>query len=203
MSDPGSPLDTPEAQRALLHHGLWPIGHRNTKQSYETAAELADAGYWDPALVWAVRAGEILVREVLLFPIYFMQTGDVSASFSRVADTFGSGKWKRSLRIAHEGHGIDDEPLTDTDEDAWDHWRRWAVSMRADIVHGRATLDDDYHARWTIDYVERMHTWWSMRIITADTGPMVGLAEDITRRMREIYKNSRTQDTQPGEPEDD
>lgn len=182
-----------EVRRVLLRREFLPLAIKHTTESLETAKSLYAAGFSSPAFVWAVRSAEIFFREALLFPLEYERTGDVAEAFAATRELFGSGKWERSLRRVRESYGLtgtDHDALLESGEEAWGYWRREGVAVRGDVVHGRAEAERE-RAEWAIAFVERMRTWLTLRVITADDGPFAGLFIDIIEQARAVYERER------------
>ena len=158
--------------------GIWLEHHARARLSLSQSQELLAHGASGPAFVWAVRAIEIFVRECLLFPHFYEQTGDLTGSFRKAAKVFGSGNWPLALSIATEAYGPLDAPLTETDEDAWRHWKRVAVRHRGDVVHGRTDASGE-DAAWVQAYALRFMEWWAQRLAVLDRGPLKGVLAEI------------------------
>jgi hypothetical protein len=79
---------------------------RRSGQSRDTAKALLAGHFAGPAYVWAVRAIEMYVKEVMLLPLYLEASGgDWDQSWKSIRETFSSGKWNRALRAVEETYG--------------------------------------------------------------------------------------------------
>lgn len=200
------PIDDPIPQALrddLLKRAFLPLAIRNTNQSLDTARKLLTDGFPSPAFVWAVRSAEIFLREALLFPIWFAETGDVEHSFREVRRSFGDGgRWNLSIRRVREAYGLegdDHDALTDSGEDAFAAWTRDFVGPRGEIVHGR-TEADDYMAETAIAFTDRMREWFTIRVVASDRGPFAGTLREIFEQARSLYEaeRDRVDPEQPG-----
>ena len=195
------PMDTsdpvvPKAIRSeILKRGFLPLAIEHTRKSLDTAQQLLDAGFPSAAFVWATRSAEIFMREALLFPLWYEETGDVHASFAEVRDFLGSGRWSRSIRRVRETYGLigeEDDALTDSGEDAFVAWTRDFVRPRGEIVHGRAEADEAM-AVTAIAFAERMREWFTVRIVSSEVGPFAGVLREVFEHARAIYEAEQAQ----------
>ncbi len=193
-----------EHRKELLNRGFLPLAVDHTRKSLQTAQALLDAGFPSAAFVWATRSAEIFIREALLFPLAFEETGDVRASFTEVRDLFGSGRWNLSIRRAREAYGLEGtehEALTETGEDAFGAWTRDFVGPRGEIVHGRAEADTEMAAT-AIAFADRMREWFTIRIVTADTGPFAGALYQMFEQARTMYEQEQSRAREPDDPDE-
>lgn len=72
------------------------------------------------ALVWAVRAAEILMRDFVLTPHFLEEGYDWSRAMRRASNVLGDSDWRKAFARAEEWYGPFDEPLMDNDDNAWD-----------------------------------------------------------------------------------
>jgi hypothetical protein len=171
-------LDNAVAADPRVLRGIWAAHLRQVDQSLQDSRRLLEAEQFGPAFVWAVRAMEIFVRECLLFPAHYERLGDLDAALRAATKAFGSGNWAKSLAWASEVYGpFDDEPLTDSDENAWKHWKTVAVRHRGRVVHGQADASAQ-EVEWVIAYAERFRSWWAQRLAVYDRGPLRGVLRD-------------------------
>jgi HEPN domain-containing protein len=68
-------------------------------RSLDEAKRLREHGSYGPALVWAVRAGEIFTREFLLTPLFLDEKHDVPDALRRARKVFGSGNWIKAYAL--------------------------------------------------------------------------------------------------------
>ncbi len=77
---------------------------RRAEASADQAQGLLDAGFPEPAYVWAFRSVEIFVKEVMLLPLFLEEIpeGDFDEVWAearrRIEDTFKSGRWDNALK---------------------------------------------------------------------------------------------------------
>jgi hypothetical protein len=176
----------------MLREVFLPITVERVAASLDAARSLLASGFPSPAFVWAVRSGEILFREMVLFPIHFEKDGVTSLALRKARQEFGGGDWKHAFDFARTHHGIgttEDPPLTDEAEDAWVHWLRHGVGRRHEIVHGRDEADDD-DAEWAIAFADRMRTWITIRLVAGSEGPFAGLFVEKIEEARRLYAQS-------------
>jgi HEPN domain-containing protein len=195
----------PKAFRSeILKRGFLPLAIEHTRKSLDTAQQLLDAGFPSAAFVWATRSAEVFMREALLFPLWYEETGDVRASFSEVRDFLGSGRWSRSIRRVREAYGLIGEAhnaLTDSGEDAFVAWTRDFVRPRGEIVHGRAEADEAMATK-AIAFAERMREWFTLRVISSEAGPLAGTLREVFEHARALYETEQAQAHEPAESED-
>lgn len=131
------------------------------------------ARFYGPALVWAVRAAEILMRDFVLAP-HFMQEGHSwTRSLRMGSKILGSNEWNRAFAKAEEWWGPFDEPLTTDDSNAWQVWVSRVVKLRGDIIHGRPVTDATHEESLRVlGFVERMLTWYPQRFLVSPRHPM-------------------------------
>jgi hypothetical protein len=137
------------------------------------ADALNHAGFHAPALVWAVRAAEILMRDFVLAP-YFLTKGEPwKRAMRKGSEVLGDSSWKRAFAKAEEWFGPFDEPLTTDDLNAWHVWTKQVVRRRGDVIHGRAVADvSAEEAAQAVAFAERMTSWYAQRFLTSDTHPI-------------------------------
>lgn len=181
-ADHGEPADDVRSD-VRVHRGVWLEHRRRAGLSLDVSRRLGELGFTDPAFVWAVRAVEIFVRECLLLPLYYEETGDLDTAYKKAHKIFGSGNWTGVIDTATKFYGPFDQPLTDTDEDAWAHWKRAAVSGRGEVVHGYSSVSRE-EVEWVQSYADRFMSWWAQRLFVADRGPMRGLLTELAERLR-------------------
>jgi hypothetical protein len=202
--DTSEPVVPKVARSEILKRGFLPLAIEHTRKSLDTAQQLLDAGFPSAAFVWATRSAEIFMREALLFPLWYEETGDVRASFSEVRDFLGSGKWSRSIRRVREAYGLigdEHDALTDSGEDAFVAWTRDFVRPRGEIVHGRAEADE-VMAATAIAFAERMREWFTLRVISSEAGPFAGTLREVFEHARALYEAEQAQAHEPAESED-
>jgi hypothetical protein len=154
--------------------------------------------------VWATRSVEVFMREALLFPLVFAETGDVRSSFAEVRDFLRSGKWNRSIRRVREAYGLvgdDHEAVTETGEDAFVAWTRDYVGPRGEIVHGRGE-SDDASAATAIAFADRMREWFTVRILSSAEGPFAGTLRRLFEQARTMYEEEQKQMRDTSDAED-
>ena len=139
-------------------------------RSLDEAKRLREHGSYGPALVWAVRAGEIFTREFLLTPIFLDEKHDVPDALRRARKVFGSGNWIKAYALLEEHVGPIDSMVTDTEEDAWRHWNRHASEIRGAVVHGNAEISVEL-ADWAISYVAQLFEQMVLRMIVSRKHP--------------------------------
>jgi hypothetical protein len=86
--------------------------------------------------------------------------------------------------------GPEHEALRENGEDAWAYWRREGVGLRGEVVHGRAEAEPE-RADWAISFVERMRTWFTLRVMASSTGPFSGVLVDVFAEARAAYERER------------
>jgi hypothetical protein len=154
-------------------------------RSRAEAHGLLNAGYPGPALVWAVRAAELFMRDFVLAPHYMDEGLDWAGSMKRGSDLLGNAGqsgWRKALAAAEDWWGPFDEPLTEAGDNAWEFWNDHVVRRRGDIVHGRPVTDvTAEEAREVLAFVDRMSTWYPQRFLTSTTHP-------ISREFRAILR---------------
>lgn len=151
--------------------------------SADQAQGLLDAGYPEPAYVWAFRSVEIFVKEVMLLPLFLeeLPEGDFDEVWAearrRIEDTFRNGRWDNALRRVDEVYGPLDPMVTEDGRDVWQVWKSVAVPRRGDIVHGRPLA-----AEVTADEAAELVQWSSqirgqlaMRLVAARKHPVSDL----------------------------
>lgn len=170
-------------ERATIARGFWAKGMEAVRESLDTAAQLRASGCPSAAYVWAVRSVEIFFRQCVALCSYYDDGADVEEAIRRAERFVGSGNWSRVWDLVNPL--VQETPLTDADEDAWSHWKRYAVSTRGDIVHGRLDVDDQA-AGWVIAYAERVVSWVTQRLAVSDRGPLRRLLLDLISALREV-----------------
>jgi hypothetical protein len=142
------------------------------RASLTFARRLLAANFPGPAYVWAVRSIEIFVKELMLLPLFLEQTdGDWNTAWIRVRDTFGAGKWNRTVRVIEESYGPLDPMLTETGEEVWSLWKSVIVRYRGDIVHGMADPPAD-EAEQVVAWADQLITQLTLRLIVAGKHPL-------------------------------
>lgn len=137
------------------------------------AQALLAAGFYGPALVWAVRSAEVFMRDFVLAP-HFMEEGlSWSRAMRKGSKTLGDSDWRRAFEKAEEWYGPFDEPLTEEGSNAWGYWRGVIVRRRGDVVHGRpvpeVTVEE---ASETCAFAERMAAWFAQRFLVSKSHPI-------------------------------
>jgi len=156
---------------------------RRAQASADQAQGLLDAGYPEPAYVWAFRSLEIFVKEVMLLPLFLEEIpeGDFDEVWAearrRIEDTFKSGRWDNALKRVNEVYGPLDPMVTDDGRDVWQVWKSVALPRRGDIVHGRplaveVTADE---AAELLQWSSQMRGQLSMRLVVARKHPVSDL----------------------------
>lgn len=136
------------------------------------AEELVAAGFPDAALVWAVRASEIFVREFVLAP-HYVQDGDNWTRAVRKARRDLDKGWAVAMSKAEDWYGPFDEPLTTDGQNAWVYWKGTIVRRRAEVVHGNAAPDvTEEEALLVIGFARRLSSWWVQRFVVSDRHPL-------------------------------
>lgn len=130
------------------------------------------AGFPDAALVWAVRASEIFVREFVLAP-HYVQAGDDWTRAVRKARRDMDKGWTVAMGKAEEWYGPFDEPLTAGGQNAWAYWKGTVVRRRAEVVHGNVAPDvTEEEALLVIGFARRLSSWWVQRFFVSDRHPL-------------------------------
>jgi hypothetical protein len=167
--------------------------HLRSALTRSRAALLGAHGLWrsgfdGPALVWAVRSAEVLMRDYVLAP-YFMMEGETWArSLKKGSRVLGSSNWAEAFAKAEEWWGPFDEAMTEDGRQAWTVWSEAVVGLRGDIVHGRAVPDVTHkEAADAIVFVHRMIEWYMLRFLASPKHPsnraLVAVLEDIRRTL--------------------
>lgn len=151
---------------------------------------ILDAGLPSAALVWAVRAAEILMRDFVLAPHFIEQGSSWEEAMREGSRVLGSSAWSRAFAKAEEWYGPFDEPLTTEEANAWKVWINGFVRLRGDLVHGRAVVDVSADlAADAIVFAERMSSWYAERFLTSSTHPM-------GQHFRALFEELRQWDTE-------
>lgn len=175
------------------------MARERARSALNVARDLLDVGFPGPALIWAVRAAEVLMRDFVLAP-HFMQAGETwHQALKRGSRVLGDSSWTRAFAKADEWWGPFDEPLTEDGRNAWDAWATEVLRRRGDIVHGRpvsdVTLDE---AAQTIAFVDRMGSWYSQRFLVSPRHPINGEFRAVVDAALLAVRG----ETQPGTPAD-
>jgi len=169
---------------------------RRAQASADQAQGLLNAGYPEPAYVWAFRSVEIFVKEVMLLPLFLeeISEGDFDEVWAearrRIEDTFKSGRWDNALKRVNEVYGPLDPMVTDDGRDVWQVWRSVALPRRGDIVHGRplaveVTADEAAELlRWS----SQMRGQLSMRLVVARKHPVSDLVIAAIEKAQAQFK---------------
>ncbi len=162
------------------------------KRARENARSLHEAGFYGPALVWAVRAAEILLRDFVLAPHFVEQGHDWESAMQRGSNILGNSKWERALAKAEEWYGPFDEPLTEDGGNAWRYWQGTILRRRGGIVHGRAVPDvsADESAE-AITFAEQMATWFALRFLVSSTHPNGQRFRELYAKLAEAVKDPK------------
>ncbi|MHB1209962.1 MAG: hypothetical protein ACYC1I_09695 [Acidimicrobiales bacterium] len=143
-----------------------------SRRSLSLAEEMSAAGFHTSAFVWAVRSIEIFVKEVMLLPYFFEQTGgDFGASFKKAQKGLGASSWGRAMQIVDEQYGPLDPMVTDDGNEVWTEWKAKVVRRRGDFVHGVADAEQA-EAELAITWAEMMMTQLTLRLIAAKRHPL-------------------------------
>ncbi|MDB4954242.1 MAG: hypothetical protein JWO36_1811 [Myxococcales bacterium] len=147
--------------------------HLRARAAVAEAGALTRAGFHGAALVWAVRAAEILMRDFVLAPYYLAQGETWERAMRKGSNVLGHSDWSKAFAKAEEWFGPVDEPLTSDDLNAWEAWANQVVRRRGDVVHGRAVADVSAEdAERVVAFTERMTSWYAQRFLTSDRHPM-------------------------------
>lgn len=140
------------------------------------AQVLLDAGYSAPALVWAVRAAEILMRDYVLAPYYIGQGDSFANAMRKGSNVLGTSAWDRAFQKVDEWWGPfegEDAALMEDDSSAWKFWSGSIVRRRGQVVHGNAVPDvTTGEAAEVCAFGERMATWFQQRFVVSETHPL-------------------------------
>lgn len=153
---------------------------QRAQASGDQAQALLDAGFPEPAYVWAFRSVEIFVKEVMLLLLFLEEVpeGDDfdevwAEARRRTEDTFNSGRWDNALKKVDEVYGPLEPMVTDDGRDVWQVWKSVALPRRGDIVHGRpvaeVTADE---AALLLLWSSQMRGQLSMRLVVAGKHPV-------------------------------
>lgn len=146
--------------------------HARAARARLEAQRMFDAGFPSASFVWAVRAAEILLRDVALAPHFLALGLDWDKAMRQGSNVPGDSKWGEAFAKAEAWYGPFDEPLTTDDRDAWTVWDR-IVRRREDLIHGRPVEDaGNDEAAEVIDFAERMATWYAHRLRTITRHPI-------------------------------
>lgn len=158
-------------------------------RSRAEAHALLNQGHPGPALIWAIRAAELFMRDFVLAPHYMEDGLDWAASMkrgSKVLDNAGQRGWRRAFAKAEEWWGPFDEPLTEAGDNAWEFWKDHVVRRRGDIVHGRPVPDvTPEEAGEVLAFVDRLSTWYPQRFLTSASHPLARELRTLLSGMRE------------------
>lgn len=170
---------------------------QRAQASADQAQGLLDAGFPEPAYVWAFRSVEIFVKEVMLLPLFLEEIPGEDDDFDevwaearrRIEDTFGSGRWDNALRKVDEAYGPLDPMSTEDGRDVWQVWKSEALPRRGDIVHGKplaveVTADE---ASQLLLWSSQLRGQLSMRLVVARKHPVSDLVIALFERGREAY----------------
>lgn len=138
----------------------------------DLAEAMSSAGFHTPAYVWAVRSIEVFVKEVMLLPIYFGQSGgDFNSSWKKTQKVFGSSNWGPAMKLVDDTFGPLDPMVTDDGKEVWAEWKSKVLRRRGEFVHGVAEADSD-EAKLIITWAEMMRTQLTLRLIAAKKHPL-------------------------------
>jgi hypothetical protein len=185
-----SPAVTGPVDDKRIHDHLR-VARLRVRASLAEATVLGDAGFHGAALIWAVRAAEILMRDFVLAPYYMTQGESWERAMRKGSKALGNSDWSGAFKRAEEWFGPFDAPRTTNGEDAWSVWSRQIVRRRGDIVHGRPVPEvTEDEAREVVAFVDRMTTWFPQRFLTSTKHP-------IGQQLRALLDGSepRHQDT--------
>lgn len=191
MDAEGNMVILGDSHRATVTRGFWTIGMKEVRRSLDTAKALTDAGFFSAGFVWAVRSVEIFFRQCVALCYYYDEGEDVERALKMAQSRVKSGNWSKVWCLVERFIEPDDPPLTDSDEDAWMHWKKHAVGIRDKAVHGLLDVDAA-DAAWVIEYAERVVSWVTQRLSIADRGPLRGLLRDMIRAMKEAAGDGTT-----------
>lgn len=160
--------------------------NERARLSLAAAKSLREQGFPSAAYVWAVRSVEIFTKEFLLAPLHLTEVGAWSGALEKASKLFGSSNWDKAYARLEEFVGPIDKMLTDTDEDAWKYWRKSAVRVRGDIVHGKDEASDE-DAELVIAYAEQLLLQLTLRMIVSKKHPIrdmfLGILEEGSKTL--------------------
>lgn len=181
--------------------------HTRAQASVDEAEQLLDAGFPEPALVWAVRGVEIYFREFLLAPLLLDEHGnDWLAALRAAGKILGSGNWTKAYKRLESITGPLDDMVTDFGGNAWSHWKKRGVGLRGSVVHGDWLSEpdgaSDEDARWAIAYARQLMEQLTLRVIVTGKHPAADLLLDAARRFAPSgdAPNSSSEAPTPPEP---
>jgi hypothetical protein len=103
MADETPPVDPVEFVRAAAARAM---------AARQEAHALHAAGFHSAAVVWAVRATEVLMRDFLLAPYYVERGLSFEQAIERGSRDLGSAKWNAAFRLVAKRYGPFDPALT-------------------------------------------------------------------------------------------
>lgn len=164
------------------------LAWERANRSLDNAKRLREEGFHGPSFVWAVRAAEIFTREFLLMPLFLDEENGVAKALRRASKVFGPGNWAKAYARLEEYVGPIDKMLTDTDEDAWTHWKRHASEIRGHVVHGQAEVTAEL-ADWAIAYVGQLFKQMVLRMIVSGKHPASDVFMNVVEAARQTLKD--------------
>jgi hypothetical protein len=187
--------------------GLLKSAMLRARTSAAEGQALLDAGFPEPAYVWAFRSIEIYVKEVMLLPLFLEAIpGDDwearwTKAWRRIAETFDSGRWSAALRKVDEIYGPLDKMVTESGEDVWQVWKSVVVPRRGDIVHGRPVEPavSAADAAIVLLWAEQMIAQLSMRLIAAGQHPFHGSFVAALEKAKQSVADAASPSEQSGE----
>lgn len=159
------------------------------------ARTLLAAGFPAPALVWAVRSAEMLMRDFVLAP-HFIEEGHSWQSAMRAGSrVLGDSNWARAFAKAEEWYGPFDEPMMEDGSNAWRYWQGLIVRRRGDVVHGRPVTEVTHEeAEEVCAFADRMASWFAQRFVVSDAHP---IGRRIRRLLESVAAERRSNESVP------
>lgn len=156
-------IDTRDVLKAAYSRAL---------RARERAEALSDAGFPDAALVWAVRASEIFVRDFILLPHYLESGMPWPRAVKKARRDLQAG-WGVALQQAEEWYGPFDEPLMADGQNAWAYWKGTIIGRRGEVVHGNIAPDVTVEeAEQVIAFARRLSSWWVQGFFVSERHPL-------------------------------
>ena len=187
------PLDSGTGWDSLLA-----ASSKRSEASLALAKQLLAEGHSGPALVWAVRAVEIFLKEFVL-PASFVST-DPHAEWERAVrkarNHFDTLKWDKAFKKINEAFGPLDPMQTESGRDASEVWNKNIVVARHHIVHGReeASLAEAAEA---IRFADQLTLQLKLRLIVAGEHPLSDVFKSIYNQARAAYQKEQRENLEP------
>ena len=159
---------------------------QRASSSLQSARQLLSHGHPSAALVWAVRAVEIFLKEFVLADIYMQRDDSVTweQAVRKASARFEKVKWRRALAEVDKEFGPLDPIKTADGRDVLIVWEKEIVPRRHNVVHGReeaSALDAAMVVEWAAEIIKKL----KLRLIVAGRH---SLSEEFQKMYSEAFE---------------